>query len=39
MKYSPSMIDYQKDGTWTVYDENGNVIDKEQWVKGEEIKK
>ena len=39
MKYNPSVIDYQKEGLWTIYDENGNVIDKEQWVKGEEIKK
>ena len=37
MKYSPSMLDYQKDGVWTVYDENGKAT-KEKWVKGEEVK-
>lgn len=37
MKYSPSMIDYQKDGPWTVYDESGKAT-KEKWVKGEEVK-
>lgn len=37
MRYNASMIDYQKDGTWTVYDEKGN-SKKEKWVKGEQIK-
>ena len=37
MKYSASTIDYQKDGTWNIYDESGNVT-KEKWVKGEEVK-
>lgn len=37
MKYSPSMLDYQKDGVWTVYDEKGS-SKKEKWVKGEEVK-
>jgi len=37
MKYNASFIDYQKDGIWNIYDENGNLIDKEQWVRGEEV--
>lgn len=37
MKFSPSMLDYQKDGVWTVYDEKGSSR-KEKWVKGEEVK-
>ena len=37
MIYNPSVSDYQKDGTWTVYDEKGNPS-KEKWVKGEEVK-
>lgn len=37
MKYSKTMIDYQKDGEWTIYDEKGT-ISKEKWVNGEEQK-
>lgn len=37
MRYSPSAIDYQKEGVWTNYDENGNIT-KETWVKGEQVK-
>ncbi len=37
MKYNATAIDYQKDGSWNVYDEAGNVT-KEKWVRGEEIK-
>lgn len=35
MKYNPSVIDYQKDGTWKIYDESGNVTT-EKWVNGVE---
>jgi antitoxin component YwqK of YwqJK toxin-antitoxin module len=37
MRYNAAVIDYQKDGVWTVYDESGTVT-KEKWVKGEQIK-
>lgn len=37
MKFSPSAVDYQKDGTWKYYDEAGKVTT-EQWIKGEEVK-
>jgi antitoxin component YwqK of YwqJK toxin-antitoxin module len=37
MIFNTSMVDYQKDGTWTVYDEKGKAI-KEKWVRGEEQK-
>ena len=37
MKYSKAMMDYQKDGNWSVYDEKGNAT-KEKWVNGEEQK-
>ena len=37
MKFSPSDIDYKKDGEWKYYDENGQVTT-EQWVKGEAVK-
>lgn len=37
MRYNVSLIDYQKDGVWTVYDESGS-SKKEKWVKGEEVK-
>lgn len=36
LKFNPSVIDYQKDGTWKVYDENGNVTT-EKWVNGSEV--
>ncbi len=37
MIFNPNMFDYQKDGIWTVYDENGKAT-KEKWVRGEENK-
>ncbi|MGZ4034460.1 MAG: hypothetical protein ACXVPY_13410 [Bacteroidia bacterium] len=37
MKYNPGAIDYQKDGDWKDYDEQGKVTNS-KWVKGEEIK-
>ncbi len=37
MKYNASLIDYQRDGIWTIYDEKGNTT-KEKWVKGEQVK-
>lgn len=37
MKYNASLIDYQRDGIWTIYDEKGNAA-KEKWVKGEQVK-
>lgn len=37
MIFNPSVTDYQKDGTWTMYDEQGKVTT-EKWVKGEEQK-
>lgn len=36
MKYSKVMIDYQKDGTWKVYDESGKITE-EHWVNGEQV--
>jgi len=38
MKYSKSAVDYQKDGDWKVYDENGKVTE-EKWVNGEQVTK
>jgi len=37
MRFSPSAVDYQKDGTWKNYDESGKVTT-EQWIKGEEVR-
>ncbi len=37
MAFNINAFDYQKDGTWTEYDEKGNAR-KEKWVKGEEVK-
>ena len=37
MKFNKTMIDYQKDGDWTIYDEKGKAS-KEKWVNGEEEK-
>ena len=37
MIYIPNKSDYVKDGSWTIYDEQGK-LSKEKWVKGEEIK-
>lgn len=37
MRFSPSAVDYQKDGIWKMYDESGKVTT-EQWIKGEEVK-
>ncbi|MEI6489230.1 MAG: hypothetical protein WCP52_09720 [Bacteroidota bacterium] len=37
MIYIPNKSDYVKDGSWTIYDEQGK-SSKEKWVKGEEIK-
>jgi antitoxin component YwqK of YwqJK toxin-antitoxin module len=34
MKFNSAMVDYQKNGDWKVYDENGNVKE-EKWVNGE----
>lgn len=36
MKFSKVMIDYQKDGNWTIYDEAGKVS-QEKWVNGEQV--
>ena len=37
MKYSISVLDYQKIGTWKEYDETGKLTE-ENWVNGERIK-
>lgn len=37
VNYNKSVLDYQKNGSWTVYDEKGKAT-KEKWVKGEQIK-
>lgn len=37
IRFIPSAVDYQKDGTWKIYDESGKVTT-EQWIKGEQIK-
>lgn len=36
MRFSRAMVDYQKDGTWQVYDENGKATE-EHWVNGEQV--
>jgi len=38
MKYNASVIDYQKDGTWKIYDESGKLTATETWQSGEERK-
>jgi antitoxin component YwqK of YwqJK toxin-antitoxin module len=35
MRYNASVIDYQRDGTWKVYDESGKMTT-EKWINGEE---
>jgi antitoxin component YwqK of YwqJK toxin-antitoxin module len=35
MRFNKSLSDYQKDGTWKIYDESGKVTT-QQWVNGEE---
>ena len=37
VNFNKSVLDYQKNGNWTVYDEKGKAT-KEKWVKGEQIK-
>jgi hypothetical protein len=36
MRFSKAMIDYQKDGEWKIYDEQGKVST-EKWVNGEMV--
>jgi len=38
MRYNPSVIDYQRDGTWKIYSESGSVST-EKWVNGVESTK
>lgn len=35
MKFNSSAIDYQKDGNWKTYDENGKLISEDIYVNGE----
>lgn len=37
MKYSAAVIDYQKEGIWKEYNENGKVTE-QKWIAGEEVK-
>lgn len=38
MKYNVAVIDYQKDGLWKEYDENGKLVSTQTWQSGEERK-
>ncbi|MEO6882526.1 MAG: hypothetical protein ABI199_00725 [Bacteroidia bacterium] len=34
MKYVPAVNDYQKDGTWNLYDESGKLIEVDDYING-----
>jgi antitoxin component YwqK of YwqJK toxin-antitoxin module len=35
MRYSKAVLDYQKNGTWKIYDENGNLKSTDNFVNGQ----